>query len=204
MSGYVLYDSSGTFTDVTEEPSDIPTELEQVRQQFSDGKVLHAAMIHEFTDSYTGQTEVTEGTIWISKNSYKISADQQVVLVDGAISRVYNARQNKLVISRYVPEEDDFAPSRFFSESDEIYTVTGINRTENSVEIILNPDDPFEIFLEVRILLDRALVPLQINAVDQMDNEFKTIFQNAVYQEHSKAHFLLDYPEDADIIDLRK
>ncbi len=184
--------------------SEKPTELDQVRDRFADGKVLHAGMIHEFTDSYTGEVELTEGEIWISKAQYKVRADEQVVVVDGLLSRVYNAQQNKLVISEYEPEEDDFAPSRFFSETDEIYQVAEVVRDEQTTSFILHSEDPFELFREVTIVLDRNLVPLEITAVDQMSNRIKTTFTDAGYMEEVGGVFELVYPDDAEIIDLRK
>ena len=180
------------------------SELDQVREKFAEGQVLYAGMVHEFLDSYTGESQVTEGEIWLSKEKYKVRAEQQVVVVDGMISRVYNERQNKLVISEYEPEEDDFAPSRFFSESEEIYQVSDVARDGETISFTLTSDDPFEIFIEVVIILDRNLMPLEIRAIDQMDNEIKTTFMNAEYIEDPGTVFVLEYPDDAEIIDLRK
>lgn len=188
---------------MTYEMQNSHSELDQVREKFQQGMVLHAAMTHEFKDSYTGETEVTRGMIWISKNKYRIQADEQIVLVDGETSRVYNERQNKLVVSFYEPEEDDFAPSRFFSNVDDIFTVEDIIRDDDSVEFILRSDDPFEIFLEVSIRFDNHLNPLNITATDQMDNILVTTFTETEYLETDEDIFHLDYPEDAEIIDLR-
>ena len=183
---------------------DVPPELERVRQQFNKGKVLHAQMIHVFEDSYTGEVETTQALIWISKEKYKIRADEQTVLVDGRTSRVYNERQNKLVISQYEPEEDDFAPSRFFSGEDEIFKVTKTERKQNMISITLQSEDPFEMFTMVTILLDENLTPVEINAVDQMDNYMRTTFTDTMYLEYSDTFFDPDFPQDAEIIDLRR
>ena len=179
-------------------------ELDRVRLLFEQGKVLHAHMTHELVDSYTGEAQVISGELWISRDKYKIRADHQVVLVDGDISMVYNERQNKLIISEYEPEEDDFAPSRFFSDADELFQVAGITREDGQTEILLRPDDPFEIFTEVFIRLNADLTPNEIRAVDQMENHLNTRFTDAYYMDYSEAVFVLDYPEDAEIIDLRK
>lgn len=180
------------------------TALERVRMKFGEGAILHAEMTHEFRDSYTGETEVTEGEIWISKEKYKVKAEQQVVLVDGELSRVYNEQQNKLVISEYEPQEDDFAPSRFFSDVEEIYTVSETFREDGHTGFVLQSDDPFEIFEEVTILLDDDLIPLEVRAVDQMENRIRTTFTNAEYLDSAESLFLLEYPENAEIVDLRK
>ena len=166
--------------------------------------MLHALMTHELIDSYTGETQVISGELWISRDKYKIRADRQVVLVDGEISMVYNERQNKLIISEYEPEEDDFAPSRFFSDTDELFRVDEINTEGDQTEIVLRPDDPFEIFTEVFIRLNADLTPDEIRAIDQMENHLITRFAEAHYMDYSAAVFVLEYPENAEIIDLRK
>jgi len=184
--------------------ADDPDELDRARRMFEEGIVLHAQMSHEFLDSYTGETQVTEGEIWISKARYKVKAEQQTILVDDDLSRVYNSAQNKLVISEYEAEEDDFAPSRFFSESEEVYTVSESHK-ENGVNVfVLHSDDPFELFLEVIIRIDDDLKPLEIEAVDRMENRLKTVFTDAQYLEYAETMFHLEYPDDAEIIDLRK
>ncbi|MDG5766966.1 outer membrane lipoprotein carrier protein LolA [Balneolales bacterium ANBcel1] len=185
-------------------PAGEPNELEQARSLFEEGRILHARMSHEFYDSYTGETDWTEGKIWIAKDRYRVSVEHQSVLVDGEISRVYNSVQNKLVISEYHPGEDDFAPSRFFSESEEIYLVEESFQDGDSMVFVLRSDDPFEIFTEVKIRLDEELRPLEIEALDQMDNRIRTVFSEARYIDPEEDVFRLDYPDDVEIIDLRK
>lgn len=189
---------SGSAPDITE------TGLDRVRELFDEGRVLHANMTHELVDSYTGERQIIHGKLWISKEKYKIEADHQIVLVDGKTSMVYNERQNKLIISEYESEEDDFAPSRFFSDTDELFRISEVREEGDITTFLLLPDDPFEIFTEVTIYLNPDLTPLKINAVDQMDNLLNTSFTDAHYIESSDSIFILEHPENAEIIDLRK
>ncbi|MGM0739435.1 MAG: LolA family protein [Bacteroidota bacterium] len=184
--------------------TEIETGLDRVRTQFKEGKVLHAQITHELTDAYTGETQVVEGRLWISREKYKIIADHQSILVDGETSMVYNQLQNKLIISEYEPEEDDFAPSRFFSEGDDLFQVVDITDEGEATCFLLRPDDPFELFTEVSIYLKDDLTPIRIDATDQMDNTLSTRFTDAWYMEDAESVFVLDYPDDAEIIDLRK
>ncbi len=178
--------------------------LDRVRELFDEGKILHARMTHELFDSYTGERQVVQGVLWISKEKYKIRTDQQTVLVDGKTSMVYNKRQNKLIISEYEPEEDDFAPSRFFSDTDEIFHLADVRNEGDITTFLLRSDDPFEIFTEVSIHLKPDLTPHRIDAIDQMDNYLSTSFFDAQYLEYSESLFVLHYPDSAEIIDLRK
>lgn len=184
--------------------TEVETGLDRVRAKFKEGKVLHAQITHELTDAYTGETQVVEGRLWISREKYKIIADHQSILVDGEISMVYNELQNKLIISEYEPAEDDFAPSRFFSEEEDLFQVVDITGMEEATRFLLRPDDPFELFTEVSIYLKDDLTPIRIDATDQMDNTLSTRFADAWYMEDAESVFVLDYPDDAEIIDLRK
>lgn len=179
-------------------------DLERIRALFKEGHVLHAHMTHLLTDSYTGETNEIAGEMWISRDKYKIKAEFQTVLVDGSISRVYNDRQNKLIISAYVPEEDDFAPSRFFSDKEKLFHVADAVREGAVTVLTLYPEDPYEIFTEVTIRLLSDLTPDLIRAKDQMDNIFVTRFTEARFLKYSDDYFGMEYPEDAEIIDLRK
>ena len=182
------------------------TELDQLRGMLEDGHVFHAKMIHRFYDSYTEETQETEGEIWITKDQYKVTVEHQSVLVDGDISRVYNSAQNKLVISEYEPAEDDFAPSRFFSETEDIYQVEERSKEDNATVFVLTSDDPFELFLRVVVRLDEELRPLEVEAIDQMENRVHTYFRESEFlSEHATDKiFQLRYPDDAQIIDLRE
>lgn len=186
----------------TIQPGD--NELEQVRHLFQEGKVLQAEMTHVFTDAYTGETQIITGQLWISGDKYKIRTENQIVLVDGTVSKVYNEQQNKLVVSQYEPEEDEFAPSRFFSGTDDIFIISDVTRRDDIIRFTLVSEDPFEIFTKVTIILNTDLAPLEITAIDQMENELRTIFRNAHYQEYSSNLFVMDFPEDAEVIDMSR
>jgi hypothetical protein len=179
-------------------------ELEQVRGLFNDGLVLEAVMHHEFSDAYTGEVQQVQGRIWLSSEKYLVKTDHQSVLVDGRYSMVFNSRQLQVVISDYEPEEDDFAPSRFLSGQSTGFSVASRESSENRVILTMVPDDPFELFVEVVIVLDSELRPLEIRALDQMENRFTTLFTESAYRADAEGLFELNWPSDAEIIDLRR
>lgn len=182
----------------------IPPELSKLQERFFEGEVFYAEMTHIITDAYTSDAHITEGTLWISKTKYKIISDDQWVLVDGEASYVYNKHQNKLLIGHYEPLEDDFAPSRFFTGSETPFHTKKTERKGGRVTIHLEPHDPFEIFTSVTILLDEELTPLKISAIDQMENHLETTFQNPHFLAGSDTLFVIQHPENAEVIDLRK
>lgn len=176
--------------------------FDQLKERFDSGEIFTAEFDHTYTDSYTGEVVSSSGDIWIDKVRYKLQSDGQTVMVDGENSRVYDPQRNRVIIDTYYPEEDDFAPSRMLSGIDSTYTVSE-ERSGNGTKISLTTDDDFAIFVEVEILLDAQLRPLEIKAWDISDNEIVTTFTNGRFLDPEAGLFELDYPEDAEIVDMR-
>lgn len=177
--------------------------LDQLRNKLKEGEVLQGEMDHTFEDQYTGNVEQHTGKIWIGKDRYKIDVGSQQVLVIDDVSRVYNQPENRVIISRYEPEEDDFAPSRLLNLSDELFKIE--ERRENGkYKIHLESEDPFEELRTVAIELDENLIPLKIDAEDQTGNQYSTAFRDARFEVFDEDIFTLDYPDDAEIIDMRE
>ena len=176
--------------------------FDQLKQAFEDGQIFHAEFAHRYEDSFTGETQQSEGIIWIGKEQYKIEGADQVMVVDGEISRVYDAAKNRVIVSDYVEEEDDFAPSRMLQGVDDSYSIT--ETSENGqAKIVLTSDDPFSIFETVTILIDANGYPVEINAADQAENLLITSFSNGSFTERTDGLFDLETPADAELIDLR-
>jgi outer membrane lipoprotein-sorting protein len=173
-----------------------------LKQKFEDGKIFNAVFSHEYEDSYTGERSQNQGEIWIGKDSYRVVGDEQIMIVDGEISRVYDGIRNRLLISEYDEEEDDFAPSRMLQGVDDSYSVEEESQNSGTV-ISLNSDDPFAIFITVEITIDQNGNPTLIRAVDQVENLLTTRFETGQFQESDPALFEMDIPENAERIDLR-
>lgn len=177
--------------------------FDELKSYFENGYMFEAEFTHLYKDDFTGSEQLTEGRIWIGKNHYKIEGDNQQMVVDGEISRVYDRTKNRVIISEYIEEEDDFAPSRMLQGVDETFTVTETDLEDGHAEIKMVSDDPFSIFTEVTITVDSNRNPLTIEAVDQVDNKLTTTFSSGVFVEETEEPFELDVPDDADIVDLR-
>jgi outer membrane lipoprotein-sorting protein len=177
-------------------------QFDELKMKFERGEIFNASFSHEFHDSYTNERTHTEGEIWIGGEKYRVESDEQVMVVDGEISRVYDNIRNRLLISEYDEEEDDFAPSRMLQGVDETYSVQEQN-SQNETRITLSSDDPFAIFKTVEITLDSNGNPVVILATDQVDNLLTTRFENGRFQDFAQTLFELDIPENAERIDLR-
>ena len=177
--------------------------FDQLKQRFESGEVFVADFDHIYTDSYTEESTSSSGKIWIDQVRYKLQSQGQTIVVDGETSRVYDANRNRVIIDTYDPEDDDFAPSRMLSGIDTTYSVSEEKLGNNQTLITLTSNDDFAVFVEVEILLDARLRPLEIRTWDISDNEIVTTFNNGRFFEPQDGLFELEYPKDAEIVDMR-
>lgn len=176
--------------------------FDRLKSTFDEGQVFRAMFNQTFTDSYTGEVTQSEGQIWLDKVRYKLEADGQVVVVDGETSKVYDPSRNRVIVDVYNAEEDDFAPSRMLSGIDSTYSVSE-EELGSQTKITLVSNDDFAVFVRVEIIIDAQLRPVQIKAWDISDNEIVTTFSNGVFLDPANNLFELDYPDDAEVVDMR-
>lgn len=177
-------------------------QFDRLKSTFEDNYVFKADFTHQYNDTFTGDQQITEGVIWVGKEQYKMRSSENVMLVDGEVSRVYDSGKNRVIVSDYVEEEDDFAPSRMLQGVDDSYSVEEYQENDQTV-IELTSDDPFSIFTRVSIFLNSSGMPVQIVAIDQVENELITFFKEGNFIQQTPEIFQFQFPEDAEEIDLR-
>lgn len=179
------------------------TPFEQLKQKFESGQIFKADFTHRYEDSYTQEVAENSGKIWVGKEQYKVDSPTQLIAVNGEISKVYDSKRNRIIVSTYEPEEDDFAPSRILNGIDSTYTIDQQEKQGNRHIITLSSDDPFALFQMVRITLNDALIPLEIFVKDPADNLITTTFSGGSFMDGPKNLFEINYPANAEIIDMR-
>lgn len=175
----------------------------QLKDKFEDAQIFSADFHHQSVDSYTEDTLASSGWIWVGHERYKVRSDHQSIVVNGETSMVYDNNRNRVIISKYEPSEDDFAPSRILNGIDSTFTVDVEERRKDQFYIRLTSDDPFAIYKKVEIFLSEGLIPQKIRAVDPVDNIITTQFRDGKFVSAEQEMFLLDYPEGAEIVDMR-
>ena len=176
--------------------------FDQLKQRFESGEVFVAEFEHTYTDSYTGESTSSAGEIWIDQQRYKLMAEGQTIVVDGETSRVYDKNRNRVIIDTYNPKDDDFAPSRMLSGIDSTYSVSE-QREDTRTLITLTSNDDFAVFTLVEIVLDTQFHPIRITAWDISDNEIVTNFVDGRFFKPDEELFSLEYPDTAEVIDMR-
>jgi outer membrane lipoprotein-sorting protein len=174
-----------------------------LKETFEDGSIFKAEFYHQTVDSYTRDTVASNGRIWVGGEQYRVETDNKSVVVDGETSMVYDEDRNRVIISRYEPEDDDFAPSRILNGVDSTFTVQAQEKREGDIYILLSSDDPFAVYQKVEIFLSKSLVPKKIEVVDPADNVITTTFAEGKFMKPEKEMFTLDYPESAEKVDMR-
>lgn len=178
--------------------------FEQLKERFEAGEIFRAQFTHTYMDSFTGDSTSDSGRIWVGREGYKVQTDNETVVVDGETSRVYDSNRNRIIISRYSPEDDDFAPSRLLQGVDTSYVVEQQEWRGDHFYIQLESGDPFALYRQVEIRLNESLVPLRIRATDPADNIISTAFSDGVFMDSGGGDiFELDPPDDAEVIDMR-
>lgn len=175
----------------------------QLKERFEQGEVFKAEFHHESIDSYTKDTTANRGSIWVGKRRYKIRGSHQSVVVDGKTSMVYDKNRNRVIISKYEPSEDDFAPSRILNGIDSTFAVEIEEERDSQIYIRLASDDSFAIYKQVEIYLSKGLIPRKIRAVDPVDNIITTSFRRGEFIGYREGLFLLNYPDGAEVVDMR-
>lgn len=183
--------------------SQATSEFDALRERFERQQVFIAEFTHEFSDAFTGERQFTEGEIFVGKDRYRMVSGSDVMLVEGELSKVYDSSRNRVIISDYEEEEDDFAPSRMLQGVDDHFSVSERTLQSGELLVTLISNDPFSLFDEVFITLDQFGIPLQIEAVDQVENRLITRFFGGRFTIDDDQFFRFNYPEDAERIDLR-
>lgn len=179
------------------------TALFKLKQKFKNSEIFHASFRHIFVDSFTQDSMSSRGEIWVTSDKYKVQTQNQTMVVDGDRSAVYDKKKSRVIVSKYVPEDDDFAPSRILYGIDSTYTVKQEKQGGGSIYLTLTSDDTFAVFKLVEIMLSDDLIPQKITAVDPTDNLMITHFSEGRFTEIKAGMFSLNYPPGTEIVDLR-
>ena len=179
--------------------------LADIRQKLAGGAVFKAEFNHWSADTFTGDTTRYNGKIWITRNHYRVEANRRLLVVSDSISRVHDRNRNRVIISTYDPNEDEFAPARLLYRTPEQYNISQ-NGNQGTILINLKANDPFAYFKTITLeVASQSRLPQHVKAIDQTDNVLMTSFSSGEFLANTpEGLFDMEYPEDAEVIDLRK
>lgn len=106
---------------------------------------------------YGEDKEVQQGSILQHGDKYFINNNGNLIINDGVTVWMYIKKQNEVQINDYIPEEDNFNPTKIFSMGDNdefVYVITGDDSQGYHIEF--KPRDRDSEIKKVRVLVDRA------------------------------------------------
>ena len=177
--------------------------LNLIQDNLRHGAILSAQFNHDFIDAYTQETSRNEGSIWIGWQQYRIETVGQIIVVNGELSKVLDRRRNRVIISEYDSELDDFAPSKIIGGLGNTYQVVDTKSRHNTQEFNFQSSDSFSTFKQMSIRIDSDLKPVDLSALDMGANRMQTSLSEVKYLPSSSNLFELIIPEGAEIIDMR-
>ena len=177
--------------------------LNSIQDKLRNGAILSAQFNHEFIDAYTQETSTNEGSIWIGWQKYRIETAGQIIVVDGELSKVLDLGRNRVIISEYDSELDDFAPTKIIGGIGNTYQVVKTTTRRNTQEFKLQSSDPFSTFEQMSIRVHSDLKPFDLSALDMGANRMQTSFSEVEYLPANTNFFELIIPEDAEVVDMR-
>ena len=177
--------------------------LNLIQDKLRNGAILSAQFNHEFLDAYTQEISRNEGSIWLGWQQYRIETVGQIIVVNGELSKVLDRGRNRVIISEYDSELDDFAPSKIIGGLGNTYQLVDIKCRHNTQEFNLQSSDSFSTFEQMSIRINSDLKPVDLSALDMGANRMQTDFSAVKYLPSSNILFELIIPEGAEIIDMR-
>jgi outer membrane lipoprotein-sorting protein len=189
---------------------DSPT-LERMRDRISMGQIYHARFESVYFDSFTLDSSVVQGTLWLGEEGYRVETDQQTLVVSGSVSRVWDADRNRVILSDYREEEDDFAPSVVLSDQDDDMQARDV-RIAGGVAVELVSKDPYANLREIRLEVRNGDLPYRATSVDPAENRTVTRLIGSAWlmpgapggKAVPSGLFSLEIPPGAEVVDLRE
>ena len=189
---------------------DSPT-LERMRDRISMGQIYYARFESVYFDSFTLDSSVVQGTLWLGEEGYRVETAQQTLVVSGTVSQVWDADRNRVILSDYREEEDDFAPSVVLSDQDDDMLASDV-RIAGGVAVELVSKDPYAKLREIRLEVRRGDLPYRATSVDPADNRTVTRLIGSSWLIPGAPGgwvvptglFTLEIPPGAEVVDLRE
>lgn len=176
--------------------------LAEFQRKLQDGQILRTSLEISEKSAETRQTTVHTAELWLAADGYRLETGDRTYLVKGNESRVFEKTENRLIISEYVQEDDDFAPARYLSGIPEGYKAQE-KKSGASVSVVFKTTDKALTFKDVTTVFSAAGLPAKLHANDAWGGSITIQFKNAAFSSAGDWS-QLKTPETAEIIDLRQ
>lgn len=183
--------------------------IKQLEARYNATAALRADFTQSMSSAYSDLQESFSGTLLLQGTRYRVETGRQTLVTDGAVTWIYNADENQVLINQNDDGGSDFSVDKLFSDYAEQFTVERVenDRISGRAHFVLHlkPRNPDSFFDDVTVWMrgDDAIIS-RIKVVDQ--NETTMIFDltNVDFEPSLDAGtFTFTPPPGAEVIDLR-
>lgn len=183
--------------------------LERLEQTYDETEALSARFTQTTTSSFSGEATTHSGTLLLQGDRYRVETNQQTLVTNGETTWVYTPSEDQVIVNDYVEDETAFAPSEFFYDCDDRFTVTSVETTTQDGEphhvLRLEPKEEGAFYREITLWMrDRDNLVTQLKVADADDTEMIFELEDIEFNPSVSADtFTFSPPDGTEVVDLR-
>lgn len=183
--------------------------VRRLEAKYNEVAALRAEFTQTMSSAYSDLNESFSGTLLLQGPRYRVETRGQTMVTDGAVTWIYNADENQVLINQNEDSEEGFSIDRLFTDYSKRYSA-GTVATESlggrtHFVLTLTPKDPDSFFSDVTVWMraDDAIIS-RIKVVDQNETTMLFDLKNVSFDpELDPSSFTFSPPKGAEVIDLR-
>jgi hypothetical protein len=179
-----------------------PAATTRFQENLRNGQVFESVLSISEKSAETRQTVSYEARLFLAADGYRLEAEGRVYVVSGNESRVFEKTENRLIISEYLEDEDDFAPARYLGGVPDGYTANE-QKSKNGATVSFKTSNEALRFKEVQVIFDLAGLPKKLEAKDHWGGQVSISFKNASFSRQTSWK-IIEVPANSERIDLRQ
>lgn len=183
--------------------------VKRLEDRYNTATALRADFTQTMSSAYSDIQESFSGTLVLQGSRYRVETGRQTLVTDGAMTWIYNADENQVLVNRNEDGVEDFSVDKLFSDYSERFIVRSIEaenlggRAHHVLQ--LEPRDPDSFFENVTVWMraDDAVIS-RIRVVDQNETTMLFDLTNVDFEPTvDESTFTFTPPAGAEVIDLR-
>lgn len=183
--------------------------IRRVQDKYNGVQALRAEFTQTMSSAYSDEAQSYSGTIYLQGDKYRVEAGRQTFVTDGAVTWIYNADENQVLVNSNVEDETSFSLNDFLFNLQDDYTATEARRVnlagQQHFMLKLKPRQTDSFFSDVTVWLrDSDTVVTRLEVVDAnmttMTFDLKNVQLNPAI---NAGTFTFRPPQNAEVVDLR-
>lgn len=183
--------------------------ITRLKAKYDEIDALRAGFTQTMSSAYSEGEETFSGTLVLQGDKFRVETGNQTLVTDGAVTWIYNAADNQVLINDATEDETSFSINDFLFNFDDRYEVTEAEPVridgQRHYRLHLQPRAAESFFRDVTLWVrDRDTIITQLEVTDM--NETKMVFHLSEVELNprvDRSTFTFKPPQGAEVIDLR-